>query len=156
MFYKRTWHFKVWWSLLYCAKPNHNYVVAVHYYRDICPGEQRPRCVSEYSSVWRYECKNECNCNFTAILPYGMEFIFLWQVIIHVQVKKLSILLILILKSIYFVNCSWADTRWQQYSTHLHTQYTEQHNEIFFLGGEIIGFPETSVTTNLRRVKHTG
>ena len=22
---------------------------------------------------------------------------------------------------IYFVNCSWVDTRWQQYSTHLHT-----------------------------------
>jgi hypothetical protein len=29
-----------------------------------------------------------------------------------------------------FVNCSWVDTRWQQYSTHLHgTQYTDQQNE---------------------------
>ena len=30
-----------------------------------------------------------------------------------------------------FVNCSWVDTRWQQYSTvHIYTQtqYTEQHN----------------------------
>jgi hypothetical protein len=27
--------------------------------------------------------------------------------------------------SIYFVNCSWVDTRWQQYSTHLHTNSTQ-------------------------------
>jgi len=28
-----------------------------------------------------------------------------------------------------FVNCNWVATRWQQYSTHLHThtQYTERH-----------------------------
>ena len=24
-----------------------------------------------------------------------------------------------------FVNCSWVDTRWQQYSTHLHTDSTQ-------------------------------
>jgi len=35
---------------------------------------------------------------------------------------------------IYFVNCNWVDTRWQQYSTcieqHNETEYTEQsiHN----------------------------
>jgi len=28
-----------------------------------------------------------------------------------------------------FVNCNWADTRWQQYSTHLHTNCT-QNNKI--------------------------
>jgi len=27
------------------------------------------------------------------------------------------------------VNCNWVDSRWQQYSTHLHTNNTEQHNE---------------------------
>jgi len=28
-------------------------------------------------------------------------------------------------------NCNWIDTRWQRYSTYVHTetQYTEQHNE---------------------------
>jgi len=24
-----------------------------------------------------------------------------------------------------FVNCNWVDTRWQQYSTHLHTNNTQ-------------------------------
>jgi len=24
-----------------------------------------------------------------------------------------------------FVNCNWVDTRWQQYSTHLHTNSTQ-------------------------------
>ena len=30
-----------------------------------------------------------------------------------------------------FVNCNWVDTRWQQYSSRLHTNntQTEQHNE---------------------------
>jgi hypothetical protein len=26
-----------------------------------------------------------------------------------------------------FVNCSWVDTRWQQYSTHLHTNSTQNN-----------------------------
>jgi hypothetical protein len=26
---------------------------------------------------------------------------------------------------IYFVKCNWVDTRWQQYSTHLHTNSTQ-------------------------------
>jgi len=26
---------------------------------------------------------------------------------------------------IYFVNCNWVATRWQQYSTHLHTSNTQ-------------------------------
>jgi hypothetical protein len=26
---------------------------------------------------------------------------------------------------IYFINCSWVATRWQQYSTHLHTNSTQ-------------------------------
>ena len=43
----------------------------------------------------------------------------------------------------YIFNCNWVETRWQQYSTHLHThthntqnntidtkQYTEQHNSL--------------------------
>jgi hypothetical protein len=28
-----------------------------------------------------------------------------------------------------FVNCSWVDTWGQQYSTHLHANYTEQHTK---------------------------
>jgi hypothetical protein len=32
-----------------------------------------------------------------------------------------------------FVNCNWVDTRWQQYSTHLHTNST-QNNTINKLG----------------------
>jgi hypothetical protein len=49
----------------------------------------------------------------------------------------------MILYDIYdiFVNCNWVATRWQQYSTHLHTnntenkhnrhkQYIEQHNSL--------------------------
>jgi hypothetical protein len=31
-----------------------------------------------------------------------------------------------------FVNCVWVDTRWQQYSTVTHKQYTEQHNETMY------------------------
>ena len=27
----------------------------------------------------------------------------------------------------YFVNCSWVDTRWQQYSTHLHSNNTQNN-----------------------------
>jgi len=26
-----------------------------------------------------------------------------------------------------FVNCAWVDTRWQQYSTHLHTNNTQNN-----------------------------
>jgi hypothetical protein len=26
-----------------------------------------------------------------------------------------------------FVNCNWVDTRWQQYSTHLHTNSTQNN-----------------------------
>jgi len=26
-----------------------------------------------------------------------------------------------------FVNCNWVDTRWQQYSTHLHTKNTQNN-----------------------------
>jgi len=33
-----------------------------------------------------------------------------------------------------FVNCNWADTRWQQYSTHLHTDDTQ--NKTINLGRE--------------------
>jgi len=28
---------------------------------------------------------------------------------------------------IYFFNCNWVDTRWQQYSTHLHTDSTQNN-----------------------------
>jgi len=28
---------------------------------------------------------------------------------------------------IYFVNCNWIDPRWQQYSTHLHTNSTQNN-----------------------------
>ena len=28
---------------------------------------------------------------------------------------------------IYFVNCNWVDTGWQQYSTHLHTDSTQNN-----------------------------
>jgi hypothetical protein len=28
---------------------------------------------------------------------------------------------------VIFVNCNWVDTRWQQYSTHLHTNSTENN-----------------------------
>jgi len=28
---------------------------------------------------------------------------------------------------IYFVNCNWVDTRWQQYSAHLHTHSTQNN-----------------------------
>jgi len=28
---------------------------------------------------------------------------------------------------IYFVNCNWVDTRWQQYSAHLHTNSTQNN-----------------------------
>jgi len=31
---------------------------------------------------------------------------------------------------IYFVNCKWVDTRWQQYSTHLHTNNTQNNTMI--------------------------
>jgi hypothetical protein len=30
-----------------------------------------------------------------------------------------------------FVNCSWVDTRWQQYSTHLHTNSTQNNTNNF-------------------------
>ena len=33
---------------------------------------------------------------------------------------------------IYFVNCNWVATRWQQYSTHLHTNSTQ--NDTILLG----------------------
>jgi len=33
-----------------------------------------------------------------------------------------------------FVNCNWVDTRWQQYSTHLHTDDTQ--NKTINLGRE--------------------
>jgi hypothetical protein len=28
---------------------------------------------------------------------------------------------------VIFVNCNWVDTRWQQYSTHLHTNNTQNN-----------------------------
>jgi len=38
-----------------------------------------------------------------------------------------------------FVNCNWNDTRWQQYSTHLHTNSTQ--NKIIYLLGRVQTMP---------------
>ena len=40
---------------------------------------------------------------------------------------------------VIFVNCNWVDTRWQQYSTHLHTNNT-QNNTIKNLLEGFLGF----------------
>jgi hypothetical protein len=36
-----------------------------------------------------------------------------------------SALLLLLLLLLLLFNCNWVDTRWQQYSTHLHTNSTQ-------------------------------
>jgi hypothetical protein len=48
---------------------------------------------------------------------------------IQITKKNFSILLLLLL---FIFNCNWVDTRWQQYSTHLHTKST-QNNTICLL-----------------------
>jgi hypothetical protein len=37
-----------------------------------------------------------------------------------------------------FINCNWVDTRWQQYSTHLHTNST-QNTKLTNLVGKLYG-----------------
>jgi len=44
---------------------------------------------------------------------------------VHVTADCTLVLLLLLLMLDYiFVNCNWVHTRWQQYSTHLHTNST--------------------------------
>ena len=45
-----------------------------------------------------------------------------------------------------FINCNWVDTRWQQYSTHLHTNNT-QNTKLTNLVGKLYGIRNQSGQT---------
>jgi len=74
---------------------------------------------------------NHCNCSLTSVADAGVVrseayTVLGGGVIFKRKIRKLRIRKWISI-SIYCVNCSLVDTRWQQYSTHLHTNSTQNN-----------------------------
>jgi hypothetical protein len=73
-------------------------------------------------------CQNSFSCVRLCVWVYDCFKVAQYFVGLGITVythRDVHLLLLLLLLLLCIFNCNWVDTRWQQYSTHLHTNSTQ-------------------------------